>query len=132
PLQANNEKAFIGSYVLGMGFTFDDLNPEATPIEVMERLVSHSGRNRERIFPYIGGEEVNSTPAQKFHRYVISFGEMDEKKARRWPDLMAIVEKKVRSQRQSQGSIVNPARWWHHARPASNLFSATSTLERML
>jgi len=31
-LLANEGKSFIGSYVLGMGFTFDDTNSDATPI----------------------------------------------------------------------------------------------------
>jgi hypothetical protein len=131
-LESNKGKAFIGSYVLGMGFTFDDSNPQATPIAEMHRLVASDPRNRERIFPYLGGEEINSSPAQAFDRYVISFGEMSEEEARRWPDLMDIVERKVRPSRRDQGSIVNPERWWHHARPASDLFTATRELKRML
>jgi hypothetical protein len=64
---------------------------------------------------------------------VINFGERSEEECRgRWPDLMAIVEAKVKPGRQSQGSIVNPNRWWMFARPASNLADASRGLERVL
>ncbi|MEH2400632.1 MAG: DNA methyltransferase [Nostoc sp.] len=91
-LLANADKSFIGSYVLGMGFTFDDSNPDATPIAEIQRLIEQKPKNQERIFPYIGGEEVNSSPTHTHHRYVINFGEMSEAEAREYPDLIKIVE----------------------------------------
>ena len=77
-LIANQGKSFIGSYVLGMGFTFDDGNPDATPIAEMHRLIEKDPRNQKRIFPYIGGEEVNSSPTHAHDRYVINFFDMEE------------------------------------------------------
>jgi hypothetical protein len=49
-----------------------------------------------------------------------------------WPELLTIVEEKVRPTRLAQGSIVNPARWWMFARPASDLYRATRGLQRVL
>ena len=74
-LQANAGKSFVGSYVLGMGFTFDDTDTKgvATPLAEMHRLIAEDPRNREVIFPYIGGEEVNTSPTHAHHRYVINF-----------------------------------------------------------
>ncbi len=74
-LKANAEKSFQGSIVLGMGFTFDDSDKKgiATPRAEMDRLVATEPRNRSVIFPYIGGEEVNSSPTHAHHRYVIHF-----------------------------------------------------------
>ena len=74
-LKVNAGKSFVGSYVLGMGFTFDDTDKKgvATPIAEMERLIEENPRNQEVIFPYIGGEEVNSNPTHAHHRYVIDF-----------------------------------------------------------
>ena len=56
-LKANAGKSFVGSYVLGMGFTFDDTDTTgvATPIAEMHRLIAEKPRNRDTIFPYIGG-----------------------------------------------------------------------------
>jgi hypothetical protein len=39
----------------------------------MERLITVSPKNRERIFPYIGGEEVNESPTHAHHRFAINF-----------------------------------------------------------
>jgi hypothetical protein len=74
-LLANRNKSFIGAYVHGMGFTFDDTTPDgaSSPISEMERLIAKDPRNAERIFPYLGGEEVNTSPTHAHHRYVINF-----------------------------------------------------------
>ncbi len=67
----------MGSKIYGQGFTFDDDDGKgvATRIEEMKRLIEKDARNREVIFPYIGGEEINSSPTQAHHRYVINFGD---------------------------------------------------------
>ena len=74
-LKANAGKSFQGSIVLGMGFTFDDTDRKgvATPLAEMQRLIEDNPRNKEAIFPYIGGEEVNTSPTHAHHRYVINF-----------------------------------------------------------
>ena len=74
-LQANAGKSFQGSIVLGMGFTFDDTDKKgvASPLAEMQRLIEADPRNREVIFPYVGGEEVNTSPTHAHHRYVINF-----------------------------------------------------------
>ena len=74
-LKANEGKSFVGSYVLGMGFTFDDTDRKgvANPLAEMRRLLEDNPRNKEVIFPYIGGEEVNTEPAHVHRRYVINF-----------------------------------------------------------
>ena len=74
-LMANAGQSFQGSIVLGMGFTFDDTDTKgvATPLAEMHRLIESNLHNQEIIFPYIGGEEVNTSPTHEHHRYVINF-----------------------------------------------------------
>jgi hypothetical protein len=131
-LSANADKSFVGSYVLGMGFTFDDTNPDATPISEMHRLIEKDPRNAERIFPYIGGEEVNSSPTHAHHRYVINFGEMTEQEARQWPDLMAIVEEKVKPARLAQKREIRAKYWWRFGETTPALFRAIAQCDRVL
>jgi N-6 DNA Methylase len=135
-LIANANKSFIGSYVLGMGFTFDDTNPDATPIAQMHELIAKDSHNTERIFPYIGGEEVNSSPTHAHHRYVINFGEMSETEAREYPDLMAIVEEKVKPERDKLGNNADALRrktkWWLWGRYTPALFRAIAHCDRVL
>ena len=90
-LEANAGKSFVGSYVLGMGFTFDDTDKKgvANPLSEMQRLIEADPRNGERIFPYIGGEEVNTSPTHAHHRYVINFEDFPlrrEDLGKRWAD----------------------------------------------
>lgn len=131
-LLANADKSFIGSYVLGMGFTFDDSNSDATSLAEMHRLIEMNPKNQERIFPYLGGEEVNSSPTQAHHRYVINFGEMNEAKAREYPDLIGIVEEKVKPARLAQKREIRARYWWRFGETTPALFKASAPLERVL
>jgi hypothetical protein len=129
-LKANADKSFIGSYVLGMGFTFDDTDKDgvANPISLMHELIAKDPRNAERIFPYIGGEEVNNSPTHSHHRYIVSFGDMTEEQARRWPELIAIVEEKIRGHRAAHST----APWWQFERRREELYSVIAPLRRVL
>ena len=139
-LKANKDKSFQGSIILGMGFTFDDNKPEeTTPIAEMHRLIERDPHNQELIFPYIGGEEVNSSPSHSHHRYVINFGEMTEDEARKYPDLIAIIEEKVKPNRtrcDKKGAFVLrnplPQRWWQYADKRPALVRAIESLDRVL
>ena len=108
-LAANARKAFNGSFVLGKGFTFDDTaaaKGEAESLDTMRSLVESNARNSERIFPFIGGDEVTNNPRHETSRFVIDFEDMPENAARAgWPDLIAILERLVLPQRKRQKRI---------------------------
>lgn len=132
PLAENAGKSFVGSYVLGIGFTFDDGNPAATPVAEMERLIAQNPQNREVIFPYIGGDEVNDHPLHRHHRWVINFFDRSLEAAMRWPDLVAIVRERVKPERDSQDRKALRERWWQYAEKRPGLVSAISGLPRVL
>lgn len=123
-LAANAGKSFVGSYVLGMGFT---LTPEER-----EALIVRNAKNAERIFPYIGGEKVNTSPTQDFHRYVINFGQMSLEEAEQWPDLIQIVREKVKPERDKQKRDALRKKWWHYADKRPGLYKAIQYLPRCL
>jgi len=161
-LEANTGKSFVGSYVLGMGFTFDDTDTKgvANSLADMERLIAQNPKNAERIFPYIGGEEVNTDPEHRHHRFVINFEdfplgrrelspiwtEATEKQQRDylgsglvpldypgpvaedWPELIDIVQKKVKGTRASHST----AQWWHFERARMDLYRIVRCLPRAL
>ncbi len=76
-LAANSGRSFVGVFLRGMGFTFDDHNKKgvATSLAEMERLIARDPRNAERIFPYLGGDEVNDSPTQAHYRYITDFAD---------------------------------------------------------
>jgi hypothetical protein len=165
-LEANANKSFQGSIVLGMGFTFDDTDTKsvASPIAEMYRLIQHDPRNSERIFPYIGGDEVNESPTHAHHRYVVNFEDFplrrddlgetwtgaDESRRKKWlcmgivpadypgpvamdwPDLLDIVERKVKPERDAQNRKALRERWWQYAEKRPGLVTALRALERVL
>ena len=131
---ANADKSFIGSYLLGMGFTFDDTDTKsvATPFAEMHRLIERDSRNAERIFPYIGGEEVNGSPTHASHRYVIDFFDRDLEEAEKWPDLLEIVRERVKPERDGQKRKALRERWWQYAEKRPGLIAAITGLDRVL
>jgi hypothetical protein len=64
-LVANEGKSFIGSYVLGMGFV---LTPEEA-----QALIAKDPKNKDVLFPYLNGDDLNSRPDQSPSRWVINF-----------------------------------------------------------
>jgi hypothetical protein len=135
-LAANAGKAFQGSIVLGMGFTFDDAAASkgaASSLADMHALIEQHPRNGDRIFPYIGGEEVNTDPRHAHHRYVINFADMSEGQARAgWPDLMAIVEARVKPTRLGDNREAYRRKWWMHAERRDGLYAAIAPLAQIL
>ena len=169
-LEANAGKSFVGMFLRGMGFTFDDSDKKgvATPLAEMHRLIEQNPRNREIIFPYIGGEEVNTSPTHAHHRYVINFRnwplrradlgaswrhadtdtradwrrsggvplDFPEPVAADYPDLLSIVEERVRPVRLRLGdSAIDRAHktnWWLYANDRPQLQQAVRGLDREL
>jgi hypothetical protein len=133
-LVVNSGKSFQGSIVLGMGFTFDDSNKDgvANPIGLMHELIAKDVQNSERIFPYIGGEEVNDSPTHQHHRYVIDFFDLPLVEAEHWPDLLVIVRTRVKPERDRQKRDALRERWWQYADKRPGLRRAIHGLARVL
>jgi hypothetical protein len=158
-LRCNSGKAFLGSIVLGMGFTFDDaaaVRGISSSLDDMRRLVAKDPRNGLRIFPYIGGDEVNSDPHQTNRRWVIDFDDFPLSRsdtgttwttmsaheralarnrgivpldypgevAADWPDLLAIVERLVRPDRENNPDRSRREIWWRFTRTTPALREA--------
>ncbi|MET9686849.1 hypothetical protein, partial [Streptomyces coeruleorubidus] len=88
---ANKGKSFQGSNVLGKGFIL-------TPGQA-EGLIQRDPRNRDVLFPYLNGEDLNSRPDCSASRWVINFHDWSEERARSYPEVFAIVERDVKPER---------------------------------
>jgi hypothetical protein len=124
PLAVNRDKSFVGTYVLGMGFV---LSPDQR-----RGLIQSDGRNADRIFRYIGGEEINSDPDPRLERYVINFGQMDLRECERWPDLLEIVRRDVKPERDRVNRDAHRKYWWHFGDKRPALYEALAPLKRCL
>jgi hypothetical protein len=143
-LASNASKGFLGCKIYGQGLTFDDSGDAdqetpgiPSPISTMKHLLEEDGKNAEVIFPYIGGEEINSKPTQAYHRYVVNFGERSEQLCRdNWPRLLGILERKVKPERDALKDTPDGKRlknlWWQFGRPSPALFTAIRNHDEVL
>ena len=137
-ISQNRNKAFRGHVVYGMGFTFDDTDASgiSSPLSLMNDLITENPRNGERIFPYIGGAELNTSPTQDHHRFIINFAELSQAEAEQWPSLLAIVREKILPERAKLGGYSVAAkrseRWWQYGSYAAALQAALNGMPRCL
>ena len=134
-LSAARNLAGSGFYILGMGFTFDDsAKPgEASTLAVREALLATHPANAEVIRPYLGGEEINGSPSHAFRRYVIDFGERSEAECRvSFPELMKIVEDKVKPARDKYNRDTYRKNWWRFAERRPMLARGAERLTTMV
>lgn len=124
PLEANEGSSYVGSYVHGVGFTLSPSERAA--------LIDLNPANGERIFPYLGGQEVNTSPAHRHDRYVISFGRMTLEEASRWPDLLSVVRERVKPERDRNKRAARREYWWRFGETATALYEALTKLDRCL
>lgn len=124
PLYANANKSFIGSYVLGMGFI---LEPEEAIIRINQDL-----RNKEVIYPYLNGEDLNSRPDQSPSRWVINFHDWPLAKAKKYAECFDIIETQVKPERLKNNRLVYRDKWWHYAEKRPALYSTIANMKRVL
>lgn len=139
-LKNNAKKSFQGSIVLGLGFTFDDTqeNDNETagipmPLSTMQSLISKNSKNSEVIFPYIGGKEINRTPNHENYRFIVNFGEKGEEECRKyWPEIMNLIEKKVKPERILSKDNAAKTKWWQFVRPKRELYDFAKEEEMII
>ena len=82
-LTANSTKVFTGSTLRGLGFVFDDQSAakgECEPLAARVQLLEKNPKNCEAVKPFLGGDEVTSSPTHNFYRYVIDLNGMPLKR----------------------------------------------------
>jgi hypothetical protein len=141
-LSENADKSFIGSYVLGMGFV---LTPEEA-----NGLIHKDLRNKDVLFPYLVGEDLNGQPDQSPTRWVINFfawpfdrstapPDYNGPVATDYPDCAEIVRCRVmpeRTRMKQDGTFVLrkplPQKWWMYADKRPALYRAIEGYPRVL
>jgi len=124
-LKQNEGKSFQGSIVLGKGFVL-------APEEALA-LIAKNAKNRDVLFPYLNGEDLNSNPDQSPSRRVINFFNWEEEFCRReYPDCFEIVERLVKPERLKVTREIRKKYWWRFAERADKLYSTIAPLERVM
>jgi hypothetical protein len=137
-LQRNAGQCFQGSIVLGMGFV---LEPDDA-----QKLLQRSPKNKDVLFPYLNGSDVNSSPNSEASRWVINFFDwpLNRKSACRagqvaadYPECLRVIEETVKPERdklvgRNAMATRRGTHWWMYASDAKNLYKAIGGLQRVL
>jgi hypothetical protein len=117
-----------GVHIYGRGFLIDTRERE----ELLETEPSAA----TLVSPYIGGEEVNTSPTQDYSRHVINFGESTLDQAEGYPAALSIVRARVKPYR--DGLRDTPLsrslkeHWWRFYSQRRELRDALAGLDRCL
>lgn len=125
PLKANENKSFIGSYVLGLGFVLSPKEAQA--------FIERDPRNRDVLFPYLNGEDLNSRPEPSPSRWVINFHDWSLEHAQTYPELLRTVLEKVKPER-DKVTFSKSARekWWQYERRRPELYETIKQAPRII
>lgn len=129
-LDSNAAKSFQGSIVLGMGFVLSS--------DEAKGLIEKNPKNKDVIFPYLVGEDLNSRPDQSSSRYVINFSDWSLEKAQEYPDCLSVVDSRVKPERDAYNPDKNSwnrtvkEKWWLFGAWRKNLETLIAPLKKVL
>jgi hypothetical protein len=139
-LVQNSGRVIEGAKALGMGFVLE-------PAEA-ERLIQRDSRNKQVLFPFLTGKDLNARADQSPSRWAIYFFDwpLDRNTAPKghagpvaadFPDCLEIVEQRVKPERLAYppDSAWNRSlrdKWWLFGLPRPALWRAMSGMRRVL
>ncbi len=126
-LVSNVGKSFIGSYVLGTGFILS--------MDEAADLIERDPRNRDVLFPYLNGDDLNSRPDQSPSRWVINFHDWPLARAEEYPDCLAVLRERVKPFRDgiiARGKQIHEYDFWKFWDKRPALYATIAGMERVL
>lgn len=154
-LYSNKEIGFMGTTLLGMGFTIDH--------STYTRLLNISVKYKDILFPFLSAENLCDNVEQNPSRYVINFFDFPlervsntiwdslddtlkqeyfkcgkvspnyiEPVANDYPEALYIVKEKVLPERIKQKDELAKTFWWQFTRPRLNLYEQIKNLKKVL
>jgi hypothetical protein len=126
-LVANSGKSFIGTYVFGTGFV---LEPDEA-----DQLMNRNPKNKEVLFPYLNGEDINSRPDQSASRWVINFFDWDLERSSLYPECLQILTDRVKPQRDAvvaRGKQIHEYDYWKFWDRRPLLYNTIKKIDQVL
>ncbi|MBW4421803.1 MAG: restriction endonuclease [Myxacorys californica WJT36-NPBG1] len=123
-LAKNASQAFKGHNVYGLGFILE--------VEEAKDLIDRNIKNQEVLFPYLTGQDLNSSPQHSASRWVINFRNYSYDKCLNYPEIIDIVEQRVKPERLNNKRQARRERWWIFGDYASGLEKALVGMKRVL
>ncbi|MEU5697276.1 Eco57I restriction-modification methylase domain-containing protein [Streptomyces aurantiacus] len=130
-LDRNGGQSFIGSYVLGLGFTVAESEAR--------QWIAEDRRYSEVLFPYLNGQDINGHPEHSAERWVINFHDWSESKAAEYPRAFGKIVNDVKPERQKRTKSGDfalrkplPQRYWHYADKRPGMVRVLASLDRCI
>ena len=116
-LRANARRCYKGAEPFGDGFFVD----EADLVEI-----AADDQSCAVVFPYLSGDDINTSVGATPTRSVINFGDRSLQQASEFPAAIARVRQLVKPQRDGVSRKARRERWWQFGEKASGLHLALS------
>ncbi|MEU4568997.1 DNA methyltransferase [Micromonospora sp. NPDC023956] len=123
-LVENARLSFNGCKVEGQGFVVD-------PAQALS-WIAEDPRNREVLFPYLNGEDLNSRFDCSASRWVIDFNDRSMEAAATYTTPFERVKTLVMPERAKNNRTIRRERWWQYGENAPGMRSATAHLQEAL
>ncbi|MFJ5228852.1 Eco57I restriction-modification methylase domain-containing protein [Kitasatospora sp. NPDC088391] len=123
-LNENAGIAFQGCIVLGMGFVLE--------AEEAEAWIEADARNKEVLFPYLNGEDLNSRSDSSPSRWVIDFNNRSEARAQAYELPYRRVLEEVKPERAKNNRKVYRDYWWQFGEKRPAMREAIANLDEVL
>lgn len=108
-------KAFVGSNVNGLGFQ--------VPSEIAHRMIENDPRNRDVLYPFLRGTDLNSSPVQRGGTWIVYFRDWAISQAQIYQEPFEWILNNVKPERQlllNKPQLVK--RWWMYESSAKSLY----------
>ena len=128
-LLVNSKKCFKGSVPLGDGFFLSE--------NEVENIIEANPKYRKVIFPYLTGEELNSSVTLSPGRWVIYFRDWSLEQCEEYPlclDLLRVRVKPVRDKIIPTNNMARQRRdlWWKFTGPTIELYDAIKDMKQVI
>ncbi|MGH7134940.1 MAG: type IIL restriction-modification enzyme MmeI, partial [Pirellulales bacterium] len=125
-LASNAGRLYYASLVNGIGFVIE--------ADEAKGLLRTNSQNEDVLFPYVGGEDVNSSPIHVGSRWIINFHDWPLSRAERYPDCLEIVRSRVKPSRDRLPNSKRRVRdnWWRYEHEATELYRQINGLDNVV
>jgi hypothetical protein len=96
-----------------------------------KRFCELDSKNRDVLFPYLNGDDLNNNPNQKPSRLVINFFDWSEEKASKYSEPFNLLLEKVKPERWKKPEDEKYP-FWFHWRPRKEMYSQIKLKSRIL
>lgn len=123
-LKRNNSLSYIGTVVNGDGFLLNELEAK--------ELIRKNPLNKDVVFPYINGSDLNSTPFLINRRWIINFHDFTLEKSKEYKEPFEIIKEKVYPVRSNNKRKIYREKWWQYAEKQIQIYKSTPSLSKVL